>query len=228
MLAALFFRDTNDDVKNHKEQRTKRKTWTREDNQLVLHCYFGGNPSQRGYRKRMIEIWHECANFQTTSQKLADKVWTIIKKDCFFLNLKILDMHQKSNTQDNNTVPDISRIVKQNQPNRNELPSSGNKNATLPNNVQPSNPIKHYAQEQKIDLENVKRMKNTEKTTLPSLRNIELRTLKIETNKINKVLPYISTNNITKLNELIYRGAKLVCEKIEIPSKSMKKKSKPG
>ena len=30
-------------------------------------------------------------------------------------------------------------------------------------------------------------------------------------------------NNITKLNELIYAGAKLVCEKIWIPSKSTKK-----
>ena len=47
-------------------------------------------------------------------------------------------------------------------------------------------------------------------------------------NKINQVLPYISTNNITKLNELIYTWAKLVCEKIGILSKSTKKKSKPG
>ena len=63
---------------------------------------------------------------------------------------------------------------------------------------------------------------------LPSLRNIEWKALKIETNKINQVLPYISTNNITELNELIYAGANLVCEKIDIPSKSNKKKSKPG
>ena len=47
-------------------------------------------------------------------------------------------------------------------------------------------------------------------------------------NKINQILPYISTNNITELNELIYAGAKLVCEKIGIPSISMKKQSKPG
>ena len=63
---------------------------------------------------------------------------------------------------------------------------------------------------------------NSEKTTLPSLRNIEWRTLKIETNKISQVLPYKSTN------KLIYAGAKLVCEKIGIPSESTKKKSKPG
>ena len=69
---------------------------------------------------------------------------------------------------------------------------------------------------------------NNEKTTLPSLSNIEWRTLNIETNRINHILSYIPTNNITELNELIYAGAKLVCEKIEILSKSTKKKSKPG
>ena len=69
---------------------------------------------------------------------------------------------------------------------------------------------------------------SSEKTTLLSLRNIEWKTLKIETNEINHVLPYIPTNNITELNELIYAGAKLVCEKIGIPSKNTKKQSKPG
>ena len=47
---------------------------------------------------------------------------------------------------------------------------------------------------------------NGEKTTLQSWRNIERRRVKTETNKINQVLPNISTNNKTELNELIYRG----------------------
>ena len=62
----------------------------------------------------------------------------------------------------------------------------------------------------------------------PTLRNIEWKALKIETNKINRILPYIPTNNITELNELIYAGANLVCENIGIPSKSTKKQQKPG
>ena len=69
---------------------------------------------------------------------------------------------------------------------------------------------------------------SSEKAILPSLRNIEWKTLKIEKNKINHILPYIPTNNITELNELIIADAKLVCEKIGIPSKSTKKQSKPG
>ena len=66
---------------------------------------------------------------------------------------------------------------------------------------------------------------NIEKITLPS-RNIEWRIGKDETNKVNQVLTYISTNNITELKELIYAGAKLVCKKIGIPSKSTKEKIK--
>ena len=223
-VGCSFFRYTNDNVRNHNDQWPKLKTWTREGNQLALHCCFRSNHSQRGYRKRMMEIWQECANFQTTSQRLADQVRT----KGWFSDLEILEIHQKINKQDNNTVPDSSSVVKQKQPNRNELPTSKNENATLPNNAQPSNHKETLSQEQKINLENVKRVTNNEKTTLPSLINIEWRILKIETNKINQVLPYISTNNITELNELIYTGAKLVSEKIGIPSKSTKKKSKPG
>ena len=69
---------------------------------------------------------------------------------------------------------------------------------------------------------------NRKKINLPSLRNIEWRTVKVQTNKLNQVLTYISTNNITELNELIYAGADLICEKTGIPSKRTKEKLKPG
>ena len=155
-------------------------------------------------------------------QQLEDKVRTIINKG-WFSDFEILEIHQKTNKQDNNTVPDTSRIIKQKQLNSNELPTSENGNTTQPNNKQPNNPKETLSQELKVNLENVKRIMNSKKTTLLSLRNIEWRPVKTETNKINQVLPYISTNNITGLNEVIYAGAKLVCEKIEMPSKSTKK-----
>ena len=59
------------------------------------------------------------------------------------------------------TIPDTS-INKQKQLNRNEPSTSENRNATQPNNL-----------EEKVNLENFKRIMNEEKTTLPSLRNIE-------------------------------------------------------
>ena len=81
MLAALF---------SGTRMTTLRTTTIREHNArhglwktTVLHCYFRSNPSQSGYKKRMIEIWQECVGFQTTSQRLADQVRTIIKKGWF-------------------------------------------------------------------------------------------------------------------------------------------------
>ena len=66
-VGCSFFRYVNDDISNHNDHRPKRKTWIWEDNHLALHCYFRSNASQRGYRKRIIKIWQECASFQTTS-----------------------------------------------------------------------------------------------------------------------------------------------------------------
>ena len=101
-VGCSLFRYTNGDLRNHINQRPKRKAWTREDNQLALHCYFRSNPTQRGYRKRMREIWQELSNFQTTSQRLADQVRTIIKK-CTFSDLEIIEIHKKINDQQSGT-----------------------------------------------------------------------------------------------------------------------------
>ena len=172
---------------NHNDQKPKSRTWTREDNQLALYCYFRSNPPQRGYRKRMIEILQEYACFQTTSQRLADEVRTILRKG-WFSDLEIIEIHQKINYQlGSNAVSGTTRVVKLKQPKRKELPSLENGKATLPNNAQPSNPKETLSQELKVNQQHLKRIKHSEKTTLASLRNIEWRTVKTETNKINQV-----------------------------------------
>ena len=127
-VGCSFIGYRNDDLRNHTNQRRKHKTWTREDNQLALHCYFRSNPIQRWYRKRMIEIWQECASFLTTSQRLADQVGTIIKKG-WFSDLEILEIHQNTySEQDSNTISDTPSIDKQKQSNRNEPPTSESRN----------------------------------------------------------------------------------------------------
>ena len=42
----------------------------------LLYCYFRSDPTERGYRKRMIEIWIEFAGLKTTNQRFADQVRT--------------------------------------------------------------------------------------------------------------------------------------------------------
>ena len=129
-MLAVFFSGTCMTTLATTTIRTKRKIWTKEDNQLALHCYFKNNPSQRGYRKRMIDL-AKCASFQTC-QRLADRVRTVIKKGWFF-DLEIIEIHQKTQKEDN-TIPVISSGANQKQHTRNELPTFENKNATLPCN----------------------------------------------------------------------------------------------
>ena len=107
--------------------------------------------------------------------------------------------NNKTLKQNYNTVPDTSSGAKQTQSNEKELQTSANENTNLPNDTLPSNQEETLSQEQKVNLENVKRIMSSEKTILPSWRNIEWKTLKIETEKINHILPYIPTNNITNL-----------------------------
>ena len=149
-VGCSFFWYTNNGQRNHTNLRRKHKTWTMEGNQFALHCYFRSNPTQRGYRKRMIEIWQKGASFQTTSQRLSDQVRTIIKKG-WFSDLEILEIHQKTNNnQDTNTITDTLSIDKQEQSNRNELPTSKNRNTTQLNNTQPNNTEQALTQEQKL------------------------------------------------------------------------------
>ena len=106
----------------------------------------------------MLEIWQECSNFQTTywsRQKIIKKGW--------FSGLEIIEIHQKiKNQQGNNTVADTSNINKQKQPNRNEPPTWENGNS-----AQPNNPEQTLPQDQKLNLENLKRIMNSGKTSLP-------------------------------------------------------------
>ena len=120
------------------------------------------NPTLRGYRKRMMEIGQELSIFQTTSQRLADQVRTIMKKG-WFSELEIIEIHQKINDQERrNILPDTSNINKQKQPIQNEL-TSENGNPTLPSTTQQNN--LELTQEQKLILKNLKRILNSEKTT---------------------------------------------------------------
>ena len=121
---------------------------------------FQEQPLKKGYRKRMFEIWQECSTFQTTSQRLADHVRTITKKG-WFSDLELLEINQK--TLEQNTVPDTPRGVKQKQPNEKEQQISANENTTLPNDTLSKNQEETLSQEQKVNLENVKRIMNSEK-----------------------------------------------------------------
>ena len=58
-------------------------------------------------------------------------------------------------------------------------------------------------QENKIKVKFIKKIMTEKKTSLPSLRNQDLKKVKVETVKLNKLLQNIATCNSTELNEVI-------------------------
>ena len=63
-------------------------------------------------------------------------------------------------------------------------------------------------QEDKINLELIRKIMTWKKTTLPSLRNHDWKKVNEEKQKEKKLFRYIPTCNMTEINELIYADAK--------------------
>ena len=66
-------------LSRHKRQ-TKQPLKSDKVDKILIHYYFRNNPTQKSIKKRMIEIWKECARFKTMSQRLADETRMIIKE----------------------------------------------------------------------------------------------------------------------------------------------------
>ena len=60
--------------------RSSRKKWATRENKDVMQSYYASNPSQRGYRKRMHQIWLAIyPHSDISEQRLADQRSVIVK-----------------------------------------------------------------------------------------------------------------------------------------------------
>ena len=46
-----------------------RRRWTKEENKLVMRCFYQNDPTRRRHRKQMISIWIEIGTFEKTEQR---------------------------------------------------------------------------------------------------------------------------------------------------------------
>ena len=54
-------------------QVTARLKWSKEVNKIVMRCFYSSEPTKRGYRKRMLNVWKGIGVFELTEQRLADQ-----------------------------------------------------------------------------------------------------------------------------------------------------------
>ena len=162
----------------------------------------------------MKEIWAESARFNRTTQRLADQARIILKKG-WISDLEVLEICKQVNTeeysQDSPFPNRNTKCWKKEPPNRIKKENTENQNPKLP-----STP-KQMLMQDKINLELMNKILSEKKTTLPSLRNLDWKNVMIETEKVIKLLANILKRNATQLNELIYAGTKLTCDKIRVP-----------
>ena len=140
----------------------------------------------------------------------------MIKKD-WFSDFKILEIHQQVNwktcQQDSDIRIGMVNAEKWDHSYWIEMASNCNESNTHPN-------IEQTLTQEKINLETIKRMMSEKKTTLPSFRNQDWKTVKAEIEK-----KWIINTYLNEWHHKI-KWTKLVCKKIRFPLKNMNKNSK--
>ena len=61
-----------------------RHRWTRDENKLLLLCYYSARPDERGYRARLHQLWKtRHGDNGYTEQKLSGQVASILRRGVF-------------------------------------------------------------------------------------------------------------------------------------------------
>ena len=137
------------------------------------------NASERHQRKKKFAK-------PNTSQRLADQPKLILKKG-WFSGHEILEICGQINSEEY-TQRELSKQV--------EILNTENQTIT-----DPSTTTSILTQDREhVDL--IKKIMNEQKITLPSLRNQNWKKVMVKTEKVNKLLKYIPTDNITEMNEI--------------------------
>ena len=96
-----------------------RKRWTRLENREVMECYIDSEPEKRGYRKRMVQLWHERGLFAVSEQRLVDQVRQIKLKG-WVTAVEIDEVREQrrrtatqSDVAEENVENDVNEIIRQ-------------------------------------------------------------------------------------------------------------------
>ena len=79
-----------------------RRRWTKEENKLVMGCFYQSDPTRRGYQKRMIAIWKEIVTFEIREQKLVDQEREgerVIRTNKWLTEVELEDIRRKKSAR---------------------------------------------------------------------------------------------------------------------------------
>ena len=73
---------------------TQRTKYTRQDNIMIMECYYTSEPERRGYIKRMSQLWQNRGGNVVTDQRLADQARAIIRKK-WLTEVELLEIKER-------------------------------------------------------------------------------------------------------------------------------------
>ena len=193
---------------NEHSKRQRRK-WSHADNAHVIECYYKSRPDERGYRKRMHDIWKQMHPETTmTEQGLLNQKRSIVKNN-LLTNMEIQEIANQVSqpTVGNNEVEDDN----------DSMPSSQDDDEVTtqePNHEISERPLTD--EEQQLKQRIVEYMEKY--ATFENRVNIRKIRVNKETIKLIEqaevVTRSIPTHDITGVNTLIYSAAKAIEERV--------------
>ena len=183
----------------------RRKRWTKDENKEAWRCYLRSEPARRGYRKRMYDIWINRNNPTWNEQRLADQIRNIKKNNW-------LSKTEQEEIERETITPNEIRENNENQTTTKNGSERENNSQEQTHNIDIEN------EELREKIQKIKRWmeEDEERTKIPTMKAYNHMKLKEKTKEVNEILKSIQTNNITDTNKLIYAGAKMVVELMEI------------
>ena len=200
-----------------------RREWKRTDNINAMECYYKSDPERRGYIRRMCKIWQERDLFQISEQRLSDQVRLIKRRELLTemeteeIKRRVNEIKDDESVQENKNTEEISTNV--------AVTSAPTDADTCSNITKANNVMTEEEENVKCRLLEIKSSLSTEvRQMLPNIRSVQRNKLLKETETVNTVMQYMTTDTIGETNDLIYAGAVLVSERLGI--KQQKKKSR--
>ena len=223
----------------------KRHNWTRSENEELMTCYYAVHPSERGFRRRLFELWHQrnCDTIYSSfsEQKLCGQVRSLLKREYFSdvelnrLELKASSLLNSSDETESDSETSIGSNgveLEHPQPFTNDSLLYDDENLTLHSDSSiPCVPDTVLSEYQSVLFDKVVfYMENiddqVEKLYLQPMRGSQMSRVMSIIKEMNFVLCRVLISSLMDLCNAIYCAARVVTEEcIKTPHKSNPKQS---
>ena len=188
-----------------------------------MKCYIKSNPGTRGYKKRVFAIWREVGEFEITEQRLADQAGAS-KINGWFSDIEIEEMKREVDNEGEDCEEGSRSTYQVNEP---TTETDDEPQPTCENNMHTemdggdskestSKDIEGLTDEEKSIYNRIMEVVNGGGggRTAAAMRKVNRRKLRVDVNKVNKVLGKMASEKISTTNDLIYAGVVVVTEEL--------------